>query len=50
MIINNFYVVGIAIPELKADTPLTINTNTILTLPIASQFLKPISRWYTQIR
>lgn len=40
----------IALLEAKADAPLIVDTNCVLTRTIALEYMKPISRWHTKIR
>jgi hypothetical protein len=44
MIIHNFDVVSIAISPFKADPPLVVYADAVLTSPAAGQFLKTIGR------
>jgi hypothetical protein len=49
MIIDNFHVACFARLPSKANTPLVVNANAILTSPIAMQLFKPVTRRRTQI-
>ena len=49
MIVNNLDLVGIAILPPKADPPLLIDANTVLSGPIASEFLEAIAWWRPEI-
>lgn len=49
MVVNDFDVVGIATAPAKADTPLIIDPNTVLTLSIAFQLLEVIARRRPQV-
>lgn len=49
MIVLTDYVVRIAILELKDDTELSINTDTVLPRPVAFQGFKPVSWWATKV-
>lgn len=42
MIIRNFNVIGVSLTPLKADTPLIINTNAVLTFTIAVELFEPV--------
>lgn len=49
MIIHDFYVVGIAVTPNKADSPLLIDTNTVLPSSIPFERFEVIPGWRTQI-
>jgi hypothetical protein len=49
MIINEFDLKRIAVGPTKADAPLIINTNAVLSGPIAAQLFEAIAGWHTQI-
>lgn len=49
MIIHYLDVVGISTPPFKADAPLVVNANAVLTLSVARQLLEAIRRRYAQI-
>lgn len=49
MIIHDLNIVCITLRPGKADPPLIIDTNTVLSPPITLQCLEPISRWDPQI-
>jgi hypothetical protein len=49
MIIHYLHVVCITLSPFKANPPLLINPNTVLTFPIPRQFFQPIRWGYTQI-
>lgn len=49
MVIHNFYVVDITFKPFKANTPLGIDTNTILPFSLTFKFLQMICRRYTDI-
>ena len=49
MIIAELDVVGIAVHESKADSPLIIHANRMLSFPIAVERVKPIAGWDIQI-
>jgi hypothetical protein len=44
VIINNFYIKGIAVFEAKAQSPLVIYTNAPLALAISTQSYQPVAR------
>jgi len=44
--VNNFYIIGITVTPDKADAPLIVHTNAILSLAIMGQRLKSIARWH----
>jgi hypothetical protein len=50
MIINHFDAVRVSFSPLKADTPLLIDTDAVLTGATTCQLLKVIRRWDAQIR
>jgi len=43
MIIYDFNIVSVSLAPTEADTPLVIDPNAVLSLPVSSQFLKAIS-------
>jgi hypothetical protein len=43
VVITNFDVVGVAIDEAKADTPLVVDRYGVLALPLASKAVEPVS-------
>ena len=49
MIIHNFYIFSTCLRPPKADAPLIIDADTVLTGPVAFQCLKPVSGWNPQI-
>jgi len=49
MIINYFYFVRVVIPPFKTDSPLIVDSNTVLTPSLTLQGFKPISRRHSQI-
>ncbi len=49
MIINNLDGLGPAVGPLEADAVLVVDPDTVLSEPVASQFLKPICRRYPEV-
>ena len=49
MVINDFYIFSPYIRPTKADTPLIVNTNAVLTGTITLECFKLISGWHSQI-
>ena len=49
MIINDLDIVSVPLAPTEANAPLFVDPNAILSLPVASQFLKAISRRDTKI-
>ncbi len=49
MVIHNLYIVGIAVFPNKADPPLAIDTNTVLSLPATRELFQMIGGWHAQI-
>jgi hypothetical protein len=49
MVVDNFYVIGIAVPPFKADTPLVVDSDAILPDTILSKFLQPIRGWHPKV-
>jgi hypothetical protein len=49
MIIHDLDLVSVPPLPLKTDTPLVVDTNTILSLTLPGESLKTIARWNTQI-
>jgi hypothetical protein len=43
VIVIDFYFVRTSFAPNEADSPLVVNANTVLSLPIASKLLKPIA-------
>ena len=50
VIVAELDVIGIAILEAKANAPLIVDTDRVLTRTIALECVQPISRWYAKIR
>src|ERR1700694_649064 len=48
MIVDNLKVEGMAITPYKTDSPLVVNANRVLSLPIASQCLQLVPWWRTE--
>ncbi len=44
MIVHNFYVIGVPLEPDKTETPLIIDPNTVLSLPLATQCFQAITR------
>jgi hypothetical protein len=44
MIVNNFHVVSISVVPMKADSPLIVDPNAVLTVPVAVKLLQSVSR------
>jgi len=49
MIVHDFHVVGIMTSPNETHAILVVNANAVLTLPITTQPLQPISGWEFQI-
>jgi hypothetical protein len=49
MVINDFYIFSPYIRPMKADTPLIVNTNAVLTGTITLECFKVIAGWHPQI-
>ena len=51
VVINDFYIKGSTLLRgpLKANPPLVIDSDAVLTLAVSLQGLKPVSRWLSQI-
>lgn len=49
MVINDFNVVGVAVPPVKADAPLVIDANTVLPRPVAFELLEAVARGNPEI-
>ena len=49
MVIDDFYVVGVAIPPHEADAVLIIDSDAVLALALAVQNLRPVSGRNIQI-
>jgi len=49
VVVNNLHIFRVAVFPLKAEAPLVINPDRVLTSTVASQPLKPISRRRPQI-
>jgi hypothetical protein len=50
MIVRQFDVFGVAFVPYKADSPLIVDTNTVLSRPIPNKGFKAVSRGNTQIK
>ena len=48
MIVDDLYILGSRCGPAKAQAPLIVNTNAVLTLSVALQGLKPIAGWRSQ--
>jgi hypothetical protein len=44
MIVNNFHVVSISVVPMKADSPLIVDPNAVLAVPVAVKLLQSVSR------
>jgi hypothetical protein len=49
MIVNDLYVVGIAILPAKADAPLLVHANTVLARALAPELLQSIARRHAEV-
>jgi hypothetical protein len=49
MVIHQFYVKSMSIPPSKADAPLSVHADAVLSQPVAFQGFQPVGRWYSQI-
>ena len=49
MIIGNFNLVNAIVTPTETDTPLLVDANAVLTLPITTQRFKPVGGWNTEI-
>lgn len=49
MVISNLHIEGIPILPPKADTPLFVDTNTMLPRAITRQLFQVVGWWYSQI-
>jgi len=49
VVINNFNIESIAFTPMEADSPLIINSYTMLSSTFPAKYLQTIGRWYTQI-
>lgn len=49
VVVSDLDVVGISIDEPETDTPLVIDRDGVLSLPIAAKCVKPVPRWDLQI-
>jgi len=49
MVVHYFYLLRVACPPKKADPPLVINPDAVLTLPISLQCFKSVRGWQTKI-
>jgi hypothetical protein len=43
MVVRDFHVVGVAAAPAKADAPLLVDANAVLTSPAAGEFLQPVT-------
>jgi hypothetical protein len=44
VVVDNFYVTGAVNTPSEADTPLLVDADTVLSLPVPSQCLEPVAR------
>jgi hypothetical protein len=49
VIVDYLDFVGIPVPPLETDAPLTIDANAVLARPIPAQLLQPIGWWAAQV-
>lgn len=49
MVVDKFDIFRASISPVKADPPLGIHPDAVLTATVSSQLLQPIPRWYPQI-
>jgi hypothetical protein len=49
VVVNDLYIFGAGVGPIEADTPLIIDTHTVLPLPHAPERFKPITRGHPQI-
>ena len=49
MVVNDLDIMGVAILPTEANTPLVIDTDTVLAAPSSSELLQSITRRYSQI-
>ena len=49
MVVNNLNTIGIACPPVKADTPLVVDPNAVLTFAFTVQPFEPIAWGNTQV-
>lgn len=49
MIVNDLYVVCVAVSPAKTDSPLLVDSYAVLPAPIAREFLETIGRRYPQV-
>jgi hypothetical protein len=49
VIVDDLYVCGSVWSPDEADTPLLIDTDTVLSLPVIFQRFQPVARWHLQI-
>jgi hypothetical protein len=49
VVIDNFYVVGISVTPVETDTPLVIDANAVLALPIPVKRFETVCRRNTQV-
>lgn len=49
MVVADFDVIGVAVHEMKADAPLIINRNRVLTPPVVLQCVKAIPRGHLEV-
>lgn len=49
MVIRDLYFESMAILPTKADAPLFVDPDAVLTLPIPLERLETVARWYTKV-
>ena len=49
MIVYDLHVVGVSFEPDKTESPLIVDSNTVLPLPVATECFQAISRWRCQV-
>ena len=49
MVVADFNIIGLAVLEQKADSPLVVDGNRMLPLAVASKRMQPIARWNPEV-
>lgn len=49
MTIHDLHFKGITIPPFKADTPLLVDADAVLSYPVPFELLQAVCRWNTQV-
>ena len=49
MVVDDFHLVGVAVTPTKANPPLIVDADAVLTFPISTQCFQTVAGWDTQV-